>query len=208
MIFGKTYAWYRGMIKVVVSDVLTAFYQPFWFALMLSVLAMLAWRIYSGEAVPGGIGWRQAVRDWIGWFKQDRSFRRRFYLCFLSAVILFRTLLNRNMWANPLVNVLGLWSFYRADGTFTTEILENFLLLIPFIFCLFLALGRKVLHSYRLGHILLRAMTITFCTSLLLETAQLLLRVGTWQLSDLFFNTLGGMLGGFLYWLGRKIRKK
>ena len=29
----------------------------------------------------------------------------------------------------------------------------------------------------------------------------------TWQLSDLAFNTLGGVIGGLIYWVSAKIRK-
>lgn len=35
---------------------------------------------------------------------------------------------------------------------------------------------------------------------------QLFLRLGTWQLSDLFFNTLGGFIGGFIYWSVYRIK--
>lgn len=37
-----------------------------------------------------------------------------------------------------------------------------------------------------------------------IELTQLLLRIGSFQLSDLFYNTLGGFLGGAIYWLCRK----
>ena len=31
------------------------------------------------------------------------------------------------------------------------------------------------------------------------------LRLGTWQLSDLFYNTLGGAIGGLIYYIGYNI---
>ncbi|MBR3173773.1 MAG: hypothetical protein IKF24_04525 [Eubacterium sp.] len=37
---------------------------------------------------------------------------------------------------------------------------------------------------------------------------QLFLRLGTWQLSDIAFNTLGGVIGGLVYWVSAKIRGK
>lgn len=36
---------------------------------------------------------------------------------------------------------------------------------------------------------------------------QLFLRLGTFQLSDLCYNTLGGAIGGVLYWMGWKVKK-
>lgn len=39
------------------------------------------------------------------------------------------------------------------------------------------------------------------------EMLQLLLRLGTFQLSDIFYNTVGGMLGGLVYYVTMKARK-
>ena len=39
------------------------------------------------------------------------------------------------------------------------------------------------------------------------EMLQLLLRLGTFQLSDIFYNTVGGVLGGLLYYVAMKARK-
>ena len=40
---------------------------------------------------------------------------------------------------------------------------------------------------------------ITFIFSISIEILQLLLRLGTFQLSDIFYNTVGGMIGGLIY---------
>ena len=34
------------------------------------------------------------------------------------------------------------------------------------------------------------------------------LRLGTFQLSDIFYNTVGGALGGLLYYVAMKARKR
>ena len=41
-----------------------------------------------------------------------------------------------------------------------------------------------------------------------IEMLQLLLRLGTFQLSDIFYNTLGGMIGGLMYCAVMKARKR
>lgn len=46
-----------------------------------------------------------------------------------------------------------------------------------------------------------------FLFSLTIEFLQLFLRLGTFQLSDLCYNTLGGAIGGVLYWMGWKVKK-
>ena len=41
---------------------------------------------------------------------------------------------------------------------------------------------------------------IAFIFSISIEMLQLLLRLGTFQLSDIFYNTVGGVLGGLIYY--------
>ena len=52
-----------------------------------------------------------------------------------------------------------------------------------------------------------RAIAVSFLSSLTIEMLQLFLRLGTWQLSDLCFNTLGGVIGGLIDWVTAKIRR-
>ncbi len=92
------------IFTTIISNVLTALYQPFWFAVILSVLFMFVYEAYPSI--------KRAAKDWISWFKSDPTFRRTFLLVFYTVMILFRTLLNRNMWANPVSNVIGVWGLY------------------------------------------------------------------------------------------------
>ena len=48
---------------------------------------------------------------------------------------------------------------------------------------------------------------IAFIFSINIEMLQLFLRLGTFQLSDLFYNTVGGALGGLMYYAAMKARK-
>ena len=52
-----------------------------------------------------------------------------------------------------------------------------------------------------IGKIVLESIKIAFLSSLTIELLQLLLRLGTIQISDLFFNTVGGLVGGIIYFL-------
>ena len=47
-----------------------------------------------------------------------------------------------------------------------------------------------------------------FLFSVTIETLQLFLRLGTVQLSDIFYNTLGGTIGGLIYYLCTKLQRK
>lgn len=191
------------MIKSILTNVLTALYQPFGFAILLAVLFMFVYLIAAEQ------GWKVLFRKWWMEFKDNKRFRRLFYLSFYSAMILFRTLLNRNMWENPLSNVMGSWGLHDQNGEFTTEAIENFILFIPFTMLLLWAM--KEANGKELGkwtQALWKSMEIVFLFSLLIEFTQLFLRLGTFQLSDLVYNTLGGAVGGFLYWICQKIKQK
>ena len=59
------------------------------------------------------------------------------------------------------------------------------------------------LEQYELHH---RA-RIAFIFSVSIEMLQLLLRLGTFQLSDIFYNTVGGVVGGLMYCAVMKARK-
>lgn len=187
-------------IKPIITNVLTSLYQPFWFATIMAVLFMFVYKNYSSV--------KQAVKDWMTWFKTDSHFRKMFFLVFYTVMILFRTLLNRNMWMNPLSDVIGVWGLYNANGDFTTECLENMALFIPFIILLLWVARDKMLTKVTLCSILLKSIKITFLFSFAIEMLQLFLRLGTWQLSDLFYNTLGGVIGGMIYYIGYRIKNR
>lgn len=49
---------------------------------------------------------------------------------------------------------------------------------------------------------------VSFIFSAGIEFSQLFLRLGTFQFSDLVYNTVGGLLGSLTYWIGRKIKNR
>lgn len=182
------------IIERIIKNVLTALYQPFAFAVILAVLFMFLY-LFAQEH-----GWKSVFGQWWGKFKSSKNFRRIFLLTFYVAMILFRTLLNRNMWANPLSNVIGVWGLYNEKGEMTTEAIENLALFIPFIILLLWCFREKIIGEKRTFiNIIWQSVKITFLFSVTIEFLQLFLRLGTFQLSDLFYNTLGGMIGGTIY---------
>ena len=130
-------------------------------------------------------------------------------LVFYVAMILFRTLLNRDMWKNPVSNVIGIWGLKDANGELTTEVIENLALFIPFTVLLLWSFHEKILgEGAKILTCIWQSVKIVFLFSLTIEFLQLFLRLGTFQLSDLFYNTLGGLIGGFIYWIGYKVTRK
>ncbi len=198
-----------AFLRKTIAHFLNAIYQPFLFALVLSVFVMffvLYLEKYKNIKVKDRIV--SGLKDWMKMFKKSVKFRRIFYFVFIVIMILFKTLLVRDMSFNPVGNVVGVWGFYRHDGTFTTEIVENIVLFIPFIFFLFFMLETTSKKTTKFFAVMGRTMVISFLSSLAIEMLQLFLHLGTWQLSDICFNTIGGIIGGLIYWISAKIRRK
>ena len=198
----------KESVAEIIKHVLKAIYQPFLFALVLSVFVLffvMFLEKYNEGSMKDKIV--MALKEWKDKFLSQTKFRRTFYFVFFAVMTLFRTLLNRDMWVNPVSDVLGVWGLHRKDGIFTTEILENIVLFIPLVFFLFYYLEKTSKKTSKFLPVMGNAIVFSFLTSLTIEMLQLLLRIGLWQLSDICFNLLGGIIGGLVYWVTAKIRK-
>ena len=82
-----------------------------------------------------GKGWKSAIVTWYQKFKESVFFRKLFFLAFVTSLILFRTLLNRQLWMNPLSDVMGgwgIWETVNGEQKLTTECIENVIMMVPF----------------------------------------------------------------------------
>lgn len=189
-------------VALILSNVLTAIYQPFWYALLLSVFVMFFY-LYAFDGSEAGNGWKNICRIWINHFKISCKFRDLFFITFYTTMILFRTLINRSMWINPVSNVIGDWWIYVVDKNtgqikLTTECVENTILFIPFVLMIMLYNKRFICEKKPVFSF---GILLAFGVSLIIETLQLFLHLGTFQLSDLFYNTFGGFIGECIYWI-------
>lgn len=135
------------LLKKIITNVLTALYQPFWFAVILTVF-LLFFYLYAYKPIETGKGIRAAFRAWWQEFRTSLFFRKLFLLTFFTVMILFQTLINRNMWINPLSDIMGGWWIWHtaADGTvtLTTECFENIALMLPFTALLLWTVAEKI----------------------------------------------------------------
>ena len=195
------------LLGKILTNILTALYEPFGFSLLLSFLAMFFY-LYAYESIGAGKGWKIAIMTWYQKFKESVFFRKLFFLAFVTSLILFRTLLNRQLWMNPLSDVMGgwgIWGTVNGEQKLTTECIENVIMMVPFSSVVMWTFQEKMEKG--LKKILWQSGKITFCFSVSIEMLQLLLRLGTFQLSDIFYNTVGGVLGGLVYYVAMKARK-
>ena len=189
------------MLFQILKDMLSLLYQTLGFSVLFAFVAMFFF-IYAKECG----GYKVAIKKWAVLFKSDAKFRYLFVFVIYIMILLHRTLFNRDMWSNPLSNIIGIWSLVDGDGNFTAEIPENILLFMPFGFLIFLI--RSYEECKKVKSIALYAVKFSFMFSIGIECCQLFLRLGTFQLSDLFFNTLGGLLGGLIYWIFHMIHTR
>ena len=187
----------------IMENVLEALYRTCSASLVIAVLFMCVYL----RVRKHGVG--PVVQGWLREFRTDSLFRRQFFLTFYVCMMLFRTLFCRPIWGNPLENVLGIWGFHKPDGSIYTENIENLILFVPFVLLYFWMREEKEHNKKKpLQAVLMRSVSVSFGFSLLIELCQLFLKIGTFQLTDLFFNTLGGLLGGLVYWGFDRSRKR
>ena len=193
----------------IVYNTLSALYQPFWAAVLLTFFFMFLY-LYAKEH-----GWKRSnflqntFVTWCKAFKSSSCFRRTFLLAFYTAMILLRTVLNREIWFDPLGKLFGGWGLYE-DGQFTTESIENFMLFIPFSVLLLWAFNQELLGDsgqVRFGKTVWQVTKVVAVFSFIIEFSQLLFHLGTFQISDLTYNTLGGTVGGIIYYIGYKFHR-
>ena len=196
------------ILSKILINILTAFYESFGFSILLSFLAMFFY-LYACVPADAGKGWKSAIVTWYKEFKESVFFRKLFLLAFVTSLILFRTLLNRNLWMNPLSKVMGgwgIWETVNGEQKLTTECIENVIMMVPFSAVVMWTFQKKAGNGWK--NIVWQSERVAFIFSIVIEVLQLLLRLGTFQLSDIFYNTVGGVVGGVCYWGVMKVRKR
>ena len=196
------------ILSKILINILTAFYESFGFSILLSFLAMFFY-LYACVPVDAGKGWKGAIVTWYKEFKASVFFRKLFLLAFVTSLILFRTLLNRNLWMNPLSKVMGgwgIWETVNGEQKLTTECIENVIMMVPFSAVVMWTFQKKAGNGWK--NIVWQSGRVAFIFSIVIEVLQLLLRLGTFQLSDIFYNTVGGVVGGVCYWGVMRVRKR
>lgn len=99
--------------KKILTNILAALYKPFGFSCLLSFFALFFY-LYAYYPSEAGKGWKAAIHTWFTAFKVSSFFRKLFLLVFVTSMILFRTLLNRDLWMNPLSDVMGGWGIWET----------------------------------------------------------------------------------------------
>lgn len=194
------------MISTIIEHIISATTQPLLFAIAFSYMTMYFY-LFAFKKCETGKGLRYALSIWHRSFIQDRKFRILFLYILYITVVIFRTVLNREGWDDPLDSVMaGLWLVmthpYVEGPIFNIQAIENIIMFVPFSFIGLFLMQYKSKNSQKV----LFTICGSFLFSLLIETVQAIFKLGTFQLADLLFNTMGGLFGGVLYWVGSKLK--
>lgn len=180
------------IIVTVIKDGVESFFSILHTALPMAVLAMFLW-LYQRET-----GMKQAWVNWWTEFRENRDFQKMFLFIFYTCIVLGITLFSRTYWERwPLKKLMGTWGLHGEDGSLYLENIENLILFFPLVFLFLLNFGKNLLQKRKL--LLIRSAELSVGLSTLIEVSQFLFHKGTVQVSDLFFNVLGGILGALAY---------
>ncbi len=102
---------------------------------------------------------------------------------------------------DPFSDILGNWIITEQQYTCNTDPLWNTVMFLPFCTLLYLFLKYALKKTPGINRLLLISGISGFLLSAVIETLQIILKAGTFQLSDLFYNTLGAVLSVPLYLL-------
>ena len=147
--------------------------------------------------ISGKIGFEKFVFEIKEKFLKDFSYKWKILFFTYSYFILDKTLISRNIGNinNFEYAFKGSWLFLVKDTWNRVQAIENIIFFIPFSF--FLLLGFYNLKEGKLK-LFKEIVLISFKISLFIELLQLISTLGTFQLSDMVYNILGGIIGYIL----------
>lgn len=122
-----------------------------------------------------------------------------FFTSFYFSLIIQLTFIKRiGISIDPLSNVFGGWGFWQSEFYIYFTNIENICMFIPFSILITLLIQQTKSIKLNNGQII----KIGFCSffaSVLIEIFQTITRLGTFQFSDIVYNTLGGVLGAIIF---------
>lgn len=125
------------------------------------------------------------------------------YFCELFYITLFY----RAGIHDPLSNVFGEWTIFDGETSLYMNLnpIYNIILFIPFCIIIFSFANKILQKSFTEKREVLYSIPFSFLMSLFIELMQLIFSLGTFQLSDLTYNTLGGFIGVIIYNILKKL---
>lgn len=135
--------------------------------------------------------WYCKLLPLLRWYRIHRPAAPLFLFCAYVVLVLHKTLFDRTPTRTAIIRATPFWSYaewFAGNHGLGREILLNMAAFSPFGF-LFTKVFRKLKHPIR------TTLLTGFLFTLLIELAQLIFRLGWFELDDMFNNTLGVAIG-------------
>ncbi len=122
-----------------------------------------------------------------------------FFTSFYFSLIIHLTFITRvGIKLDPLSNVFGGWGIWQSEFYVYFTNIENICMFIPFPILITLLIQQ--IKSVHLSNKQISKIGLcSFFASVLIEVFQIITRLGTFQFSDIVYNTLGGLLGAVIF---------
>lgn len=177
--------------------ILTTFYSGCLQSFIFSLLMYIA--LYNN-----GGSFTDKIKNAISDLKK-RSSRYKIYFFFYLYLLYNDTVFSRTPTYSPFSDVFGGWLIYKTQyHGLSFDVIANVLMFVPLTFLFSLSL----LNKKNTKHTIIKSLQLSFCVSLSIEILQILFMKGTFQFTDLLFNTLGGLIGALLYTLLKTFFRK
>jgi len=189
------------ILKTLFYNIRFFFLHYFLIPLFLSVLAVLIYLIFDSKMHNKPLAVKALFKDRKQVIKTASLFTAVLYFAIVIQITLFSRI---GTYTNSLSDIYGGWLITEDQFWFDFSPVWNILLFIPVSFCCsFLHYSFKN-KWYNTKEAIIKSSVISFLLSIFIENIQLIFKLGTFQFSDLFYNTLGGFLGALLYILIKK----
>ena len=179
-------------MDTIIKDIITTSYRYFGCAFVFSILCSIV--VQYCEKV----GFKILIKEWLFAIRNCSQFRKRIFFFFYTMIVLLTTVMNRDIFINPLQSVMGDW-YFEKNGSIKIDNIENILLFIPWSILFMMNFLNVLLIKKNLFICFFETLGICFVFSTLIEVTQLIFHIGTFQLIDIFCNTTGGFIGELIF---------
>lgn len=133
--------------------------------------------------------------------KEKRATRFVFFIYFLVLVWIVMFKMKFSLADLPHYRALNLDPFHDAlnHPIRTREIIDNVIIFIPYGILMAMVRDKRSFFS---------KIFPIFLTSLCFETLQYVFAIGSTDVNDVITNTLGGLLGIFIFWIFKKVFRR
>ena len=114
-------------------------------------------------------------------------------------IIFYFAVLNRDYGVGTALRLNLFWGYNNPDDDILRDNILNIVLFMPIGILVGLITKKKKM---------VKALAIGLIISLTIECLQLLFKKGTFDVDDLFNNSLGALIGGLLVWAAISVKKK